>query len=288
RGSAVNNDGSRKVGFSAPGVEGQRQVIVEALEDAGVEPRSVSLVEAHGTGTELGDPIEVAALTKAFESAGEERGYCALGAVKANLGHLDAAAGVAGLIKAILALEHRYLPPMAGFRAPNPYLDLAETPFFVPAEGRPWDSSGPRRAGVSSFGIGGTNAHVVLEEPPESVPSSPSRALQLLVLSAASEEALEAHSRRVGEHLGRLTGATAQPSETLADTAFTLQMGRRRLPFRRVVDRWDLASAADALGAGGDSAVVHEEAEGRPVAFLFPGQGAQRPGMGAELYQREG
>ncbi len=288
RGSAVNNDGSRKVGFTAPGVEGQRQVIVEALADARVEAASLSLIEAHGTGTELGDPIEVAALSQAFQDV-EGRGSCALTSVKANLGHLDAAAGVAGLVKAALALEHRYLPPMAAFRAPNPHLDLASTPFFVPREGRPWENEGPLRAGVSSFGIGGTNAHVVLEEAPEAVlsASATSRQAQLLLLSAASKEALDAMSDNLAGALQGAQGADAEEG-FLADTAFTLQFGRRRLPHRQAWVVRDLKGSVEALvSKKGRRGSLEEELEGRPVAFLFPGQGAQAAGMGAELYRRE-
>ena len=193
RGSATNNDGSLKVGFTAPGVVGQAQVISEALANAEVSPDSISYVEAHGTGTELGDPIEVAALTRAYRAHTDRRAYCALGSVKPNVGHLDAAAGVSSLIKTVMALKHRQLPPTINFERPNPKIDFENSPFFVNTTLRPWPANGePRRAGVSSFGFGGTNAHVILEEAPAREAPAPSRSQQVLVLSARTATALEA------------------------------------------------------------------------------------------------
>ncbi|HLL47705.1 MAG TPA: polyketide synthase, partial [Longimicrobiaceae bacterium] len=192
RGSAVNNDGSFKVGFTAPSVEGQAEVIAEAQAVAGVEPRTITYVEAHGTGTSLGDPIELAALTQVFRSDTPERGFCAIGSLKTNLGHLDAAAGVAGLIKTALALEHREIPPSLHFENPNPKIDFENSPFYVNRTLSEWRAGGgPRRAGVSSFGIGGTNAHAVLEEAPPRPASGPSRSWQILTLSARTGPALE-------------------------------------------------------------------------------------------------
>ncbi|HEX8904083.1 MAG TPA: polyketide synthase, partial [Longimicrobiaceae bacterium] len=184
RGSAVNNDGAAKVAYTAPGVEGQAAVIGEALALAGVEPDTVGFVETHGTGTELGDTIEIAALTRAFRASSGRTGFCALGAVKTAVGHLDTAAGIAGFIKAVLALEHAEIPPVVNFTAPNPKLELPSSPFYVPAEARAWEAGGqPRRAGVSSFGIGGTNAHVVLEEPPPRAERRSTRGTHLLQVS---------------------------------------------------------------------------------------------------------
>ncbi|HVR10505.1 MAG TPA: polyketide synthase, partial [Thermoanaerobaculia bacterium] len=192
RGTAVNNDGTRRVGFTAPGVEGQMEVIAEALAAAAVDPDTIGYVEAHGTGTALGDPIEVEALTRAFRAHTRRCGFCALGSVKSNIGHLDAAAGIAGLIKTVLALEHRQLPPSLHFKTPNPRIDFAGSPFYVNDWLRDWKSAGgPRRAAVSSFGMGGTNAHAVLEEAPAAPAPSPSRRFQVLALSARTAGGLE-------------------------------------------------------------------------------------------------
>jgi acyl transferase domain-containing protein len=283
RGSAVNNDGNAKVGFTAPSVEGQAGVIAEALAAADVSPDTVSYVEAHGTGTELGDPVEVAALTRAFGESAVGRARCAIGSLKSNVGHLDAAAGVAGLIKTVLCLQHGELVPSLHFRTPNPRIDFERSPFWVNTELRPWKSeAGPRRAGVSSFGIGGTNAHVIVEEAPPPPALGPARAAQALVVSAASSEALEAAGRELAEHLELL-----RPD--LADAAWTLQVGRKRLPWRRSVVAAGLEEAGAALrapGAGPDAARC-DERRAAAVAFLFPGQGTQRAGMASELYREE-
>ena len=278
-GSAVNNDGSLKVGYTAPSVEGQAQVITAALAEGGVDPRTVRYVEAHGTGTPLGDPIEVAALTQAFRTGTADRGFCAIGSMKANLGHLDAAAGVAGLIKTAQALQHGQIPPSLHFTTPNPKIDFAASPFYVNDRLAEWKSGdGPRRAGVSSFGIGGTNAHMVLEEPPPAEPGTPPRRpWNLLVLSARTPSALEASSALLGRFLEE------RPETALADAAWTLQTGRRAFRHRRAVLCRDAAEAVAALAKpGGDRAE-----EGRGVIFLFPGQGAQHPGMGLGLYRSE-
>ncbi|MCP4654947.1 MAG: AMP-binding protein, partial [bacterium] len=230
--TAVNNDGAVKVGFTAPSEEGQAEVIREALQAAGVEPETIGYVEAHGTATALGDPIEVAALTRVFGKSAARRETCALGSVKTNIGHADTAAGVAGLIKATLAVDRGLVPPSLWFEQPNPAIDFAETPFYVPTELRKWqDGAGaPRRAGVSSFGIGGTNAHVIVEQAPATEPSGPSREWQLLVLSAATATALDAVTARLAEHLKAQT-----EKQPLADVAFTCQVGRRRLRHRRTL-----------------------------------------------------
>src|ERR1700730_12137326 len=185
RGVAINNDGAGKAGYTAPSIDGQVEVIAMAQALAGIEPRTISYIEAHGTGTQLGDPIEIAALTKVFRAASPDIGFCRIGSLKANIGHLDAAAGVAGLIKTVLALKHRQFPPLVNFRTPNPQLDLDRSPFIASSQGSAWSSDvTPRRAGVSSFGIGGTNAHVVLEEAPPMSPRAPTLDAQLFVLSA--------------------------------------------------------------------------------------------------------
>ncbi len=287
RGSAINNDGSLKVGFTAPSVEGQAEVIAAAQAAAGVEPGSIGYVEAHGTGTVLGDPIEIAALTQAFRGGADERGRCAIGSVKTNLGHLDAAAGVTGLIKAVLAVKHGLIPPSLHFEEPNPAIDFASGPFHVNARLSEWRPGGsPRRAGVSSFGIGGTNAHVVLEEAPAAAAASePSRPWHLLLLSARTATALEAATANLAARLEE----TPEDGLEMADVAYTLQAGRRALAHRRMLVCAGRADAAAALRALDPERVFTREhgGESRPVAFLFPGQGSQSPGMGADLYASE-
>ncbi|HYG61904.1 MAG TPA: type I polyketide synthase, partial [Thermoanaerobaculia bacterium] len=283
KGTALNNDGSGKVGYTAPSVEGQARVIAAALEAAGVEPETVSYIEAHGTGTALGDPIEVTALTEVFGSRTTRRGFCALGSIKSNLGHLDTAAGAAGLIKTVLALRHRELPPTLHFQAPNPRIDFAASPFYVNAALSEWTGGGgPLRAGVSSFGIGGTNAHVVVEEAPAPEATAPSRPWQLLALSARTPTALETATANLAANLRE------HPDLPLADVAYTLQMGRHAFAHRRfVVCRTEADDPAGALSDPERLVTGHAETGERPVAFLFSGQGSQYPGMGQELYQIE-
>jgi len=284
RGWAVNNDGSVKVGYTAPSVDGQAEVIASAQGLANVDPGEVSYIEAHGTATKLGDPIEVAALAQVFGARSGEHATCAIGSVKSNVGHMDAAAGIGGLIKTVLALEHREIPATLHFKEPNPTIELDRTPFYVNAELRPWrDCPLPRRAGVSSFGIGGTNAHVVLEESPASDPGSPSRGYQLLLLSAKTALALDAATRD-------LAGALrSEGDRALSDVAYTLALGRRRFSNRRAIVCRDHEHALSILQGSGGTGLpsVHSEASARPVAFLFPGQGAQYPRMGLALYETE-
>ncbi|MEU3626401.1 hypothetical protein BS329_08865 [Amycolatopsis coloradensis] len=279
KGSAVNNDGFAKVDYTAPSVTGQAEVIAEALAHAEVDPSTVSYVEAHGTGTALGDPIEIAALTAAFQRGTRRTGYCAIGSVKTNLGHLDAAAGIAGLIKTILSLEHETLPPSLHYRRPNPRIDFAATPFHVNAERTRWLSAeGPRRAGISSLGIGGTNAHLVVEQAPPSPPPRPSRPYQLLALSAATPSALETLTANLVTRL--------DTEIELADAAYTLQIGREPGAYRRTVVCRDRAEAVTALREA--PRVSRTPPETRPVAFLFPGGGsAGKPGLVAELAAAE-
>ncbi|MFI2711344.1 amino acid adenylation domain-containing protein [Micromonospora sp. NPDC018662] len=282
RGSAINNDGARRTGYTAPGVAGQVEVISRALADAGVHPRSVGYVEAHGTGTSLGDPIEVAALTEAFRRGTDQRGFCALGSVKANIGHTDAAAGVAGLIKTVLALWTRTLPPAVNVDRPHPAIDVETGPFRLERAARPWTADGPRRAGVSSFGMGGTNAHVVLEEPPApprpATPPAPGP--RLLALSARTPAALAAATRQLRDHLD------AHPQVALADVATAL--GRRAsLTHRRYVVAADRADAVSALDAPARRFTGTHSGGRRTLAFAFPGHGAQHVAMGAGLYRAE-
>ncbi|TDV49791.1 SDR family NAD(P)-dependent oxidoreductase [Actinophytocola oryzae] len=285
RGSAVNNDGAVKVGFTAPSVTGQAAVITAALADACLDPADIDYVEAHGTGTALGDPIEVAALRQAFGG----RGSCAIGSVKGNIGHLDAAAGMAGLIKTVLALRHELLPATLNFRRPNPALPLDDGTLRIQAETAPWPRvpGAPRRAGVSAFGFGGTNAHVVLEEAPGTPPVPDPGDRQLLVLSARSQEALETATDRLADHLDR-----HRPD--LADVAHTLATGRTAFAHRRVLvtatgSATEAASALRSRGTGETGQLVHGHCavDTAPVVFLFPGQGAQHVGMGRGLYDTE-
>lgn len=281
--TAINNDGSAKVGFTAPSVQGQADVIAEAHAMAGVSGDQIQYVEAHGTGTALGDPIEVAALTRAFRRSTDDSGFCAIGSVKTNIGHLDAAAGVTGVIKTALALKHGEIPPSLNFERPNPQIAFDRSPFYVNAELSPWPEVDVRRAGVSSFGLGGTNAHLVLEEPPSQARTAPSRPHQLLVLSARSEEALNGATKRLGAHLAR------HPEQSLADVAFTLQQGRRRFSHRRIFVTDDPSGTPQILEACDPRRLEtrHGGEEDRPVAFLFPGGGTQYVGMGRRLYATE-
>ncbi|HEY2963827.1 MAG TPA: type I polyketide synthase, partial [Pyrinomonadaceae bacterium] len=285
RGSAVNNDGSLKVGYTAPSVNGQAEVIAEVHAVSGVNPETITYVETHGTGTSLGDPVEIEALTRAFRHATEAKGFCAIGSVKTNLGHLDAAAGVAGLIKTVLALEHRELPPSLNFETENPRIDFANSPFYVNANLSEWKTVNgePRRAGVSSFGIGGTNAHVVLEEAPAPVASESKRNWHLLPLSARTSSALDAATANLHAHLRE------HPELNVADVAYTLEVGRKKLNHRRVLICSDTADAVRALETLDARRVFTslQEPRNRPVVFLFPGQGAQYVRMGQELYQAE-
>ncbi len=286
RGAAVNNDGSSKIGYTAPSVDGQAEVIATALMLADADPRSLGYVETHGTGTTLGDPIEIAALTQVYRASTPDVGFCRLGALKANIGHLDAAAGIAGFIKATHVLKHRFLPPLVNFSRPNPLLGLETSPFVATAEGKDWVSDGsPRRAAVSSFGIGGTNAHIVLEEfLPTSTPVVAAPDAHLLVLSAKSPEALDQAAARLAAHLD------GEPDADLGDVGWTLQTGRRAFAHRRTVIARRASEAVGKLRDPRSDEIANGSHEGAPrsVVFLFSGQGSQFAGMGAELYERFG
>jgi acyl transferase domain-containing protein/acyl carrier protein len=281
RGSAMNNDGRMKVGYTAPSGDGESRVIGEALAMAGVEPNSISMIETHGAGTLLGDPIEVAALIDAFGDCAGKRQFCALGSVKSNIGHVDAAAGIAGFIKTVLALRHRQIPPTLHFEQPNPRIDFRDSPFYVNRELRPM-SGAPSRAGVSSFGIGGTNVHVVLEEAPAAVePQASARPFDLIMLSARTPAALDAATGRLADHLD------THPDVHLADAAFTLRHGRRAFSERRFVVASDRDDAIAAL-RDPQRIVTGSAPSARPsTAFMFPGLGDHYAAMGWEMYCTE-
>jgi len=286
--TAVNNDGANKAGYLAPSVDGQSAAILEAHGLAGIAADSIQYVECHGTGTYLGDPIEIEALTQAFRQSTERKGFCRIGSVKTNIGHLDTAAGVASLIKAALALKHREIPPSLGFEKPNPTIDFANSPFVVNDRLTPWpQTSGPRRAAVNSLGVGGTNAYAVLEEaPPQQERAQAGDAAagpHLLLLSAKHRKALDQAAERLADHLER------RPEESLADVAFTLFEGRRHFERRRVLAVRDREEAIAMLRQPDPRRVfAHALLGGRPsVVFLFPGGGAQYPGMARGLYDAE-
>ena len=305
KGSAVNNDGSRKVGYTAPSIDGQAEVIRRARQMAGIDPVSITYIEAHGTGTSLGDPVEIEALKLAFNTP--KRGFCALGSVKTNIGHLDAAAGAAGFIKTVLALKYKQIPPSLHFETPNPKIDFENSPFYVNTKLKEWIADGyPLRAGVSSFGIGGTNAHVVLEEWTESHSSNARRMAhgakrrgeplcspgdeskyQLVVLSAKTQSALEKMTENLARYLKE------NPGINLADAAYTLQKGRGVHTYRRMAVCSDVDDALEALTLtaprAGETRVESAvcRIENPPVIFMFPGQGAQYVDMGRELYEKE-
>ena len=282
RGCGVNNDGAAKVGFTAPSVDGQAAAIEMAHANAGVDARSISYVECHGTATPLGDPIEIAGLTKAFQASTSERQFCAVGSVKSNIGHLDAGAGVVGLIKTALALKHGSIPASLHFNSPNPQIDFAATPFYVSSKLSEWPrTGGPRRAGVSAFGLGGTNVHVVLEEAPAvEARETNSQASELLILSARSESALTAARGNLAAHL------RANPQESLAGIAYSLQVGRRTFEHRGFVVGHTAEDAATRLEAPGSQGRV-PRSKNPAIAFMFPGQGSQYPDMARDLYTGE-
>jgi myxalamid-type polyketide synthase MxaB len=279
RGSAVNNDGADKLQFTAPSVAGQTAVIAAAQDLAGIDSDTIGYVEAHGTGTGLGDPIEAEALTRAFRRHTARAQFCALGSVKSNLGHLESAAGIAGLIKTVLVLEKGQIPPSLHCETPSPRIDFARSPFYVAARLAGWPATGePRRAAVSSFGFGGTNCHVILEQAPP-VPSrrEPDRPQHLLALSAASEPALAALIGRYQQQLA------AHPSQPLGDLCFTANSGRLEQRRRVAV----VAASAGELAEGLGRATSVDGAERPRIAFLFTGQGSQYAGMGRDLYESE-
>lgn len=284
KGWGLNNDGRTKLGYTAPSVEGQAGAIAMAHHAAGIEADTITLVEAHGTGTSLGDPIEIESLSRVFRQTTDKRQYCAIGSLKTNIGHLDVAAGVTGLIKASLALRNRVLPPSLNYEQPNPNIDFESSPFFVNTQLRDWDAPFPRRAGLSSFGVGGTNAHVVIEEaPPLAAPQAATTAQpapQLLLLSARSAAALEAQRQALVQHL------QDHPKLDVADVAFTLQTGRKTFNYSLAAVANDLTQAIEVLREKPSQRVFEQRQvrRGKSVVFMFPGQGSQHLDMARDLY----
>ncbi|MCP4149084.1 MAG: amino acid adenylation domain-containing protein, partial [bacterium] len=292
KGTAINNDGNRKVGYTAPSIDGQAEVIGAVHNAAGVEPESIGYIEAHGTGTTLGDPIEIEALKTAFGTG--KNGYCGIGSVKTNVGHLDTAAGVTGFIKTVLAIKNRLIPPSINYEKPNPKIDFKNSPFYVVTKTTPWkNDNGPLRAGVSSFGIGGTNAHVLLEEAPQiendgeiqndSVRGGDlNRNYKLLMLSAETPDALERQTVNFADYIKK------NPGIDLADAAYTLQVGRNDLKYRSIAVCENYEKAVDALsGESGEILTASCEKNKIQAVFMFPGQGSQYVEMGRELYKEE-
>jgi acyl transferase domain-containing protein/thioesterase domain-containing protein len=284
-GSAVNNDGSSKVGYLAPSVEGQAHAITEALEIADVDADTIGYVECHGTGTPVGDPIELSALKAAFNQTTERTGFCGVGSVKTNIGHLDTAAGVAGIIKATMALENAEIPPSLNYEAPNPTIDFVHSPFYVNDKLKNWEAGeDPRRAAVNSLGVGGTNAFVILEEAP-TLPESchHSRSNHLLTLSAKNRKSLDAACDRLADFLKE------KPDTNLADLAYTLFVGREDFEHRRVLSCGDSKEAIELLESKDQRRVFthSSDEEEKTVVFMFPGGGAQYEDMGKGLYESE-
>lgn len=278
KGSAVNNDGNGKVGFTAPSANGQQAVIQAAFRAANVEPESIDYVEAHGTGTRLGDPVEFEALRKAFRT--NKKRFCGIGSVKTNIGHVNIAAGVSSFIKTVLSLEYRLIPPSLHFRKPNPEIEIKDSPFYVNTKLMEWNTNGHlRRAGVSGFGFGGTNAHVVLEEAPREKLSSESRPHQLLVLSAKTDKTLDTTTQNLANHLNQ------NPKINLADAAYTLSAGRKHFTHRRMLVCRDIREARKGMESA--RTLCLHDLKDRSVVFMFPGQGSQYVNMGAELYRCE-
>ncbi|QDV10930.1 Phthiocerol synthesis polyketide synthase type I PpsE [Rosistilla oblonga] len=284
RGWGVNNDGGDKMGYTAPSVSGQSTAIKLAHRRAGITADTISYVEAHGTGTLVGDPIEVNALTEAFRETTDKKQFCRIGSLKTNVGHLDVAAGVSSVIKTSLSLRHRQIPPMLHFKSPNPKIDFANSPFIINDKLTDWESpTGPRRAGVSAFGVGGTNAHLVIEEAPASESLASPRPCHLIRLSARSLAALDQMSDDLAQHLADNNDLN------LADVSHTLQVGRKTFRHKRVVVASDLPEAVELLRSRSpkQAPTVDNRATATPIAFLFPGQGSQHIDMARALYETE-
>ncbi|MEH2158023.1 type I polyketide synthase [Nostoc sp.] len=284
KGSAINNDGSLKVSYTAPSVNGQAEVVVEALANAGINAHDISYIETHGTGTATGDPVEIAALTKAFRAFTQRNSFCAIGSVKPNIGHLDIASGIASLIKTVLALKYKQIPPSLNFEAPNPEIDFANSPFYVNTKLTDWKANNTlRRAGISSLGFGGTNAHIILEEAPEIEYFDDSRPWQLILVSTKTSSALETATTNLVDYLKQY------PDINLANVAHTLQVGRRAFNHRRMLVCQSVKDAVNVLETHEQERIftVCQEHREQRVIFMFSGQGAQYANMAQELYKVE-
>ncbi len=284
KGSAINNDGAIKVSYTAPSVDGQAQVIKMAHALSNTSPETIDYIEAHGTGTKLGDPIEIEALTTAFRAGTNKTGFCGIGSLKTNIGHLDIAAGIASLIKTALALQHKEIPPSLNYESPNPNIDFSDSPFYVVNRLQAWESNDrPRRAGVSSFGVGGTNAHVILEEAPPQAPDVQSDAAQLLLLSAKTPAALQSSAEAL------LNYFRANPGCSLSNAAYTLQTGRKQFRYRRAAVCRDVSQAIKILSSHDAEAIARPVADtnSKKIAFMFSGQGSQYINMCRGLYNEE-
>ena len=280
-GTAVNNDGSNKISYTAPSIEGQCAVIAESLAVAGISPDTIGYVEAHGTGTALGDPIEIEALQRVFRTVTDEKQFCGVGSLKSNMGHLNTISGLAGTIKAALCVKTGEIPPSLHFENPNPKIDFANSPFYVPTQLTKWTCPGPRRAAISAFGIGGTNTEVIIEEPPVTPAEESAKSTHVAIVTAKTATALKTASERLAQHLRE------HPDENIADVCHTLANGRTLHQHARVVICNGVQDATDALVAEDTSVSGLRSAPGKPVTFLFPGQGSQHIRMGRELYKEE-
>ncbi|WP_223837423.1 type I polyketide synthase [Bacillus swezeyi] len=279
KGTAINNDGNRKVGYTAPSTKGQVTAIKTALNIAEVDPETITYLEAHGTGTTLGDPIEIEALKQAFQT--ERRGYCRIGSVKSNIGHLNDASGVAGFIKTVLSLKHKVIPPTLNFEKPNAKIDFEHSPFVVNTSLTPWEESHiPRRAGVSSFGIGGTNAHVILEEAPVRETSTDRQPAELLLLSAKTESALNKMTDELADYFMK------NQHVNLADVSYTMKTGRHVFPYKRAIVGKDISELLHTIHENKTEYMKSGSSQtgSKPIVFLFPGQGSQYVDMARELY----
>lgn len=282
KGSAINNDGSSKIGYTAPSVKGQVEVIAMAQEVAEVDIESISYIEAHGTGTPLGDPIEVESLSEVFSSKTDKKGFCALGSVKTNIGHLDAAAGIAGLIKTVLSLREKTIPPTLNYSSPNPNIDFTNSAFYVNNELSEWKKNGqPRRAGVSSFGIGGTNAHVILEEAPETTSLKENSEKPAIILHSANSQ------KSITGINNKFAGFIKENQDVnLSDLAYTLQTGRKHLNHRQFMVCSDLNEYQQLLSRSGQVKTTATDEETSDLCFMFSGQGSQYVNMGLDLYKQ--